>query len=196
MPPGRESRSPHPYRSFLILPVLVSASLTWSSLAIAWSRRMTSIRCSSWRSPMRIRVAMPNVLAVPPPSYALMSTRRWRRGYACSSFRWVARAAGQLHPAHRRRRVALAVRPLVPGVQVDHRVRGQHAFDSGQWIHDLERREWLDQDGWRMIIVVSEDIDVHPLRTLQRVKAALEDRGARVPKSFNQEWTRHFMVRA
>jgi hypothetical protein len=72
----------------------------------------------------------------------------------------------------------------------------QHAFDSGQWIHDLERREWLDQDGWRMIIVVSEDIYVHPLRTLQRVKAALEDRGARVPKSFNQEWTRHFMVRA
>jgi hypothetical protein len=72
----------------------------------------------------------------------------------------------------------------------------QHAFDSGQWIHDLERREWLDQDGWRMIIVVSEDIYVHPLRKLQRVKAALEDRGARVPKSFNQEWTRHFMVRA
>jgi hypothetical protein len=47
-----------------------------------------------------------------------------------------------------------------------------------------------------MIIVVSEDIYVHPLRTLQRVKAALDDRGARVPKSFNQEWTRHFMVRA
>jgi hypothetical protein len=185
-----------PVQAFLDL-ASVGVSLVDLVIAgIAWSRRMTSIRCSSWRPPMRIRVAMPNVLAVPPPSYALMSTRRWRRGYACSSFRWVARAAGQLHPAHRRRRVALAVRPLVPGVQVDHRVRGQHAFDSGEWIHDLERREWLDQDGWRMIIVVSEDIYVHPLRTLQRVKAALEDRGARVPKCFNQEWTRHFMVRA
>jgi hypothetical protein len=72
----------------------------------------------------------------------------------------------------------------------------QHAFDTDQWIHDLERREWLDQDGWRIIIVVSEDICGHPLRTLQRVRAALQERRARVPRSFNQEWTRHFMVRA
>ena len=71
-----------------------------------------------------------------------------------------------------------------------------HAFDADQWIHDLERREWLDQDGWRIIIVVSEDIYGHPLRTLQRVRSALVERGARVPKSFNQEWMRHFMVRA
>jgi len=72
----------------------------------------------------------------------------------------------------------------------------QHAFDPDQWIHDLERREWLDQNGWRIIIVVAEDIYGQPLRTLQRIRVALVDRGARVPKSFNQEWTRHFMVRA
>lgn len=72
----------------------------------------------------------------------------------------------------------------------------QHAFDAQQWGHDLERREWLDQDGWRILIVVSEGIYENPLRTLQRVRTALVERGARVPKSFKQEWTRHFMVRS
>jgi Protein of unknown function (DUF559) len=71
-----------------------------------------------------------------------------------------------------------------------------HAFDQDQWIHDLERREWLDQDGWRIVIVISEGIYENPLRTLQRVRAALVERGARVPKSFKQEWMRHFMVRS
>ena len=53
----------------------------------------------------------------------------------------------------------------------------QHAYDAEQWSHDLERREWLDQDGWRIIVVISDGVYVHPLRTLQRVKAALEERG-------------------
>jgi Protein of unknown function (DUF559) len=71
-----------------------------------------------------------------------------------------------------------------------------HAYNDEQWSHDLERREWLDQDGWRIVIVVSEGIYENPARTLHRVRAALEERGARVPKSFKQEWTRHFMVRS
>ena len=71
-----------------------------------------------------------------------------------------------------------------------------HAFDAEQWGHDLDRREWLDQDGWRLLIVVSEGIYGNPLQTLCRVRAALQDRGARVPKSFKQEWSRHFMVRS
>jgi hypothetical protein len=33
-----------------------------------------------------------------------------------------------------------------------------HAFDTEQWMHDLERREWLDQDGWRIVVVVSEEL--------------------------------------
>ena len=60
----------------------------------------------------------------------------------------------------------------------------QHAYDAAQWSHDLERREWLDQDGWRILIVISEGIYGDPLRTLQRVRSALEERGAQVPKSF------------
>jgi hypothetical protein len=72
----------------------------------------------------------------------------------------------------------------------------QHAYDAEQWSHDLERRESLDQDGWRILVVISDGIYGDPLRTLQRVRAALEERGARVPKSFKQEWTRHFAGRA
>jgi hypothetical protein len=45
-----------------------------------------------------------------------------------------------------------------------------------------------------MLVVISEGIYGDPLRTLDRVKAALDERGARVPKSFKQEWRRHFMV--
>ena len=70
----------------------------------------------------------------------------------------------------------------------------QHAYDSEQWSHDLERREWLDQDGWRIVVVTSEGIYGDPLRTLHRVRRALEEQGARVRKSFNQEWMRHFAV--
>jgi hypothetical protein len=72
----------------------------------------------------------------------------------------------------------------------------QHAYDAEQWSHDLERREWLDQDGWRILVVITDGIYGDPLPTLQRVRAALEERGARVPKSFKQEWTRHFAGRA
>jgi hypothetical protein len=72
----------------------------------------------------------------------------------------------------------------------------QHAYDAEQWSNDLERREGLDQEGWRILIVISEGIYGDPLRTLHRVRTALEERGARVPKSFKQEWTRHFMVRS
>ena len=72
----------------------------------------------------------------------------------------------------------------------------QHAYDAEQWSNDLERREWLDQEGWRILIVISDGIYGDPLRTLHRVRTALEERGARLPKAVKQEWTRHFMVRS
>ena len=50
----------------------------------------------------------------------------------------------------------------------------QHAYDAEQWSNDLERREWLDQEGWRILIVISDGIYGDPLRTLHRVRTALE----------------------
>jgi Protein of unknown function (DUF559) len=68
----------------------------------------------------------------------------------------------------------------------------QHAYDDEQWTHDLDRREELDGMGWRLIVVQRNGIYNDPLRTLRRIRSALEERGATVPKKFKSEWTRHF----
>jgi very-short-patch-repair endonuclease len=68
----------------------------------------------------------------------------------------------------------------------------QHAFDHAQWSEDIARREQLDGLRWRLIVIESDGIYLNPLHTLQRVRGALVDRGARVPRVFSSEWTRHF----
>jgi len=72
----------------------------------------------------------------------------------------------------------------------------QHAYDDDQWLNDLDRREQLDRMGWRLIVVQANGIYNDPLRTLQRIRTALEECGATVSKRFNPEWTRHFAVRS
>jgi uncharacterized protein DUF559 len=135
-----------------------------------------------------MRAATPGVLAVPLRSYALASTRRWRPGYGCSSSspaspnrrsNFIVRVAG----GKWRWRFDLCYPEYKLIIEYDGR---QYAYDAAQWSHDLERREWLDQDGWRILIVISEGIYGDPLRTLQRVRSALEERGARVPKSLSR----------
>ena len=82
-----------------------------------------------------------------------------------------------------------------PGVRLIIEYDGrQHAFDHEQWSGDIARREKLDRTGWRLIVIESDGIYSDPLRTLQRVRSALVERGVRVPKVFKSEWTRHFMA--
>jgi len=69
----------------------------------------------------------------------------------------------------------------------------QHAEDEQQWLSDINRREELDRRAYRLIIVTSHGIYRDPLQTLQRVRAALQERGARgLPRNFDEEWRRHF----
>jgi very-short-patch-repair endonuclease len=64
----------------------------------------------------------------------------------------------------------------------------QHAEDDEQWGHDIDRRELLDQWGYRLIVVRSKGIYVDPENTLRRVKAALLERGCSgVPRRFKEE---------
>jgi very-short-patch-repair endonuclease len=159
---------------------------------MSWTQR------SSSRPPRHIRVVTPGVPAGPLRWFALAWTLRWRPGSGFSSS-WpgylsrksnvIVRIAG----GKWRWRFDLCNPEYKLIIEYDGR---QHAYDAGQWSHDLERREWLDQDGWRLLVVISDGIYGDPLRTLQRVRSALEERGARVPKSFKQEWTRHFMARS
>ena len=80
-----------------------------------------------------------------------------------------------------------------PGVHLIVEYDGrQHALDIEQWRGDIARREELDGLGLRIIVVESNGIYVEPLRTLERIRTALRERGVRVPRTFRTEWTRHF----
>lgn len=69
----------------------------------------------------------------------------------------------------------------------------QHAENDAQWDHDLERREYLDGESWRLIVIRSKGIYVEPDRTLERISGAMKAQGARnAPTRFRPEWRRHF----
>ena len=55
---------------------------------------------------------------------------------------------------------------------------GHHVTDSRQRARDLERREELEQVGWRFIVVQKEHIYSRPARVLERIRQARLDRGA------------------
>jgi hypothetical protein len=82
-----------------------------------------------------------------------------------------------------------------PGVRLIIEYDGrQHAFDHEQWSEDIARREELDGLRWRLVVIESDGIYADPLRTLQRVRDALAERGVRVRRTFKVEWTRHFIA--
>jgi very-short-patch-repair endonuclease len=73
----------------------------------------------------------------------------------------------------------------------------QHAENSAQWRRDLSRREELDREGWRLIVVTSDDLRDAPEAVLNRVREALIDRGAvGIRRRFKTEWIRYFPSRA
>ncbi len=71
----------------------------------------------------------------------------------------------------------------------------QHAENDAQWSHDVVRREFLDAQGWRLIVIRAADIYTHPAATLARIVEALESRGVRV-KRLDPRWQRHFQGHA
>lgn len=69
----------------------------------------------------------------------------------------------------------------------------QHAEDDDQWQGDLERREWLDDENWKILVVTSKGIYVDPARTIARVERALRARGCRtLPGRLSEAWRPHF----
>ncbi|WP_170233525.1 DUF559 domain-containing protein [Ornithinimicrobium humiphilum] len=53
----------------------------------------------------------------------------------------------------------------------------QHAEDARQWGRDLARREWLDANGWRLLVLRAQDVFDDPWATARRVGEALAARG-------------------
>lgn len=74
---------------------------------------------------------------------------------------------------------------------------GRHHTDvRANWLKDIKRREALERDGWRLIIVTAEGLYDDPLETLQRIRRALTDRGCRLrSRRIPAEWHRIFTDR-
>lgn len=67
----------------------------------------------------------------------------------------------------------------------------QHAESTRQWQWDVRRREELEGDGWRVVVVLSGDVYRTPARTLERVVDAVTRRGGRIAVR-GETWRRHF----
>ncbi|HSV38174.1 MAG TPA: hypothetical protein VLI04_05390 [Nocardioidaceae bacterium] len=72
----------------------------------------------------------------------------------------------------------------------------QHAEDKGQWNRDLDRREDLDDEEWRILVVTRKGIYVEPARTIERVFTLLRKRGLPgLPPRPRDDWRQHFAHR-
>ena len=61
------------------------------------------------------------------------------------------------------------------------------------WEDDLERRADMDEDDWRLVVVIGSGIYKDPLRTLRRVHRVLLARGLPgVPLRLSDDWRPHF----
>lgn len=68
-----------------------------------------------------------------------------------------------------------------------------HVEVLATWEDDLERRADIDDDGWRLVVVVSAGIYRDPLRTLRRVHRVLLARGhPGVAPRLLDDWRPHF----
>jgi very-short-patch-repair endonuclease len=81
-----------------------------------------------------------------------------------------------------------------PSVGVLVEYDGRHHVDVvEQWNSDVDRREELDDGGWRLVVVTSKGVYVEPERTLDRVRKVLRDRGMTgLPTTYRKEWRKHF----
>jgi very-short-patch-repair endonuclease len=69
----------------------------------------------------------------------------------------------------------------------------QHIEREDNWESDLDRREAIDDDGWRILVVTSKGIYREPERTLRRITRLLGSRGMRgLPRQLADDWQPHF----
>ncbi|WP_182379201.1 DUF559 domain-containing protein [Nocardioides sp. WS12] len=81
-----------------------------------------------------------------------------------------------------------------PEVKVIVEYDGRHHIERiEQWESDLDRREAIDDSGWRILVVVSSGIYADPGRTLERIhRLLLARRLPGVPARLRPDWRRHF----
>lgn len=68
-----------------------------------------------------------------------------------------------------------------------------HASELAQWSKDILRREELERQGWKVIVVNADALFNHPTETLHRITLALRSRGgAETTRRPPAIWSRHF----
>ncbi|WP_344809825.1 DUF559 domain-containing protein [Microlunatus ginsengisoli] len=72
----------------------------------------------------------------------------------------------------------------------------QHRDVRAQWVQDLRRREALERDGWRIVVLTADDLYGDPIGTLGRIRQALTDRGVRSSSRLPLDWQRAFTAPA
>lgn len=71
---------------------------------------------------------------------------------------------------------------------------GRHHVEiRAQWEGDVIRREDLEADGWRFVVVTSSQLYGSPGVVLDRIVAAMRERGVPVPRRLRGEWRRYFV---
>ncbi len=71
-----------------------------------------------------------------------------------------------------------------------------HRTKRGRWQSDVGKAELLGGLDWRVIVLTSDDVFVHPERTVRRVHEALVRAGhPDVPAELDPEWRKHFPPR-
>lgn len=71
----------------------------------------------------------------------------------------------------------------------------QHAESPTQWDRDIDRREEIDDDDWKIVVVTAKGIYRQPARTIRRVATALRSRGVFVSPP-REDWRPFFPVSA
>lgn len=71
---------------------------------------------------------------------------------------------------------------------------GRHHIERvEQWESDLKRREAIEDDGWRIIVLVANDIYATPAATIDKLHRLLASRGhPGMPARLSLAWQRHF----
>ena len=147
---------------------LVAATASLSGRRAHLARRAAGLVRAGVDSPMETRLRMLLVLAgLPEPVVNHIEYDEWGR--------WV-------------RRYDLSWPELRLAVEYDGR---QHAQSQRQWERDVERREELDLEDWRIVVVLAKGVYREPERTLDRVVQALRARGVRA-RITSDEWRLHF----
>jgi len=96
----------------------------------------------------------------------------------------------RFYDAHGRltRRLDAGDRATRTAVEYDGR---HHIQREDQWVADLGRREGFEDDGWRLVTLVSPDIYRTPGKTVHRLERIFRARGMQVGR-LSDEWRRHF----